>query len=35
MSIDHAVNGKVALLKAVDDGKLESFLNKSRDDVHG
>ena len=35
VEIDHAVNEKVALLRAVDEGKLRSFLNKPRDDVHG
>ena len=35
VEIDYAINEKVALLRAVDDGKLRSFLNKPRDDVHG
>ena len=35
VEIDYAVNEKVALLRAVDDGTLKSFLNKPRDDVHG
>ena len=34
VEIDYAVNEKVALLRAVDEGKLKSFLNKPRDDVH-
>jgi hypothetical protein len=35
VEIDHVVNEKVALLRAVDEGKLRAFLNKPRDDVHG
>lgn len=35
VEIDHAVNERVALLKPADAGKLRSFLNKPRDDVHG
>ena len=35
VEIDYAVNEGVALLKARDEGKLKSFLNKPRDDVHG
>jgi len=34
VEIDHVVNEKVALLRAVDEGKLRAFLNKPRDDVH-
>ena len=35
VEIDYAVNEKVALLRAVDEATLKSFLNKPRDDVHG
>ena len=35
VEIDRAVNERVALLRAVDEATLRSFLNKPRDDVHG
>ena len=35
VEIGYAVNERVARLKPVDAGKLRSFLNKPRDDVHG